>query len=186
MRMSDGSSVTDHLNVFNTIIIQLYYMDIKIIEHEKCIILLCYFPDSSDSLVVAIGSNTTTLALEDVVSYLLIEEIRRKNMKGLTKEALVVRGQLIERDKGNFFGRYSNLKGITKYHVHSTRRCWKYSKFWNYKRDCKSKAMEFSTTSNEKQSVERNMTPDKGGDVYLALTSTQPDKDVWLINSGES
>jgi len=32
LRMSEGSSVTDHLNVFNTIIIQLSYVDIKITE----------------------------------------------------------------------------------------------------------------------------------------------------------
>jgi hypothetical protein len=30
------------------------------------------------------------------------------------------------------------------------------------------------------------MTPDKGGDVYLASTNTQLDQDVWLIDSGES
>jgi hypothetical protein len=28
------------------------------------------------------------------------------------------------------------------------------------------------------------MTPNKGGDVYLPLTSTQSDQDVWLIESG--
>jgi hypothetical protein len=68
-------------------------MDIKIIDEEKCIILLCSFPDSWDILVVAIGSNTTTLKLEDVVASLLSEEMRRKNMEGLTKDALVVRGR---------------------------------------------------------------------------------------------
>jgi hypothetical protein len=41
---------------------------------------------------MAIGSNSTTLALEDVVASLLSEEMRRKNMEGLTKDALVVRG----------------------------------------------------------------------------------------------
>jgi hypothetical protein len=46
--------------------------------------------------------------------------------------------------------------------------------------------MEFSTRSDEKQSTERKMTPDKGGDVYLVSTSTQSDQDVWLIESGES
>jgi hypothetical protein len=73
MRMSEGSSVIELLNSFNTIISQLYSMDIKIIEEEKCIILLCSFPDSWDSLVMAIGINTTTLALENVVSSLLSE-----------------------------------------------------------------------------------------------------------------
>jgi hypothetical protein len=46
--------------------------------------------------------------------------------------------------------------------------------------------MEVSTGSDEKQSTERKMTPDKGGDVYLASTSTQSDQGVWLIDSGAS
>jgi hypothetical protein len=66
-------------------------VDIKITDEEMCINLLCSLPHSWDSLVVAIGSNTTTLDLEDVVSSLLSEEMRRKNMEGSTKYALVVR-----------------------------------------------------------------------------------------------
>jgi hypothetical protein len=64
----------------------------KIIEAEKCVILLCSLLDLWDSLVVEIGRNSTTLALEDVVTSLLLEEMRRKNMKGLTKDPIVVRG----------------------------------------------------------------------------------------------
>jgi len=65
--------------VLNIIISQLYFVDIKIIEEKKCIILLCSFLDYWDKLVVAIGSNATTLALEDMVAYLLSEEMKRKN-----------------------------------------------------------------------------------------------------------
>jgi hypothetical protein len=32
--------------------------------------------------------------------------------------------------------------------------------------------------------LKRKTSPDKGGDVYLASTSTQSDHDVWLIESG--
>jgi hypothetical protein len=46
-------------------------MDIKINEEEKCISILCSFPNSLDSLVMDIGSNTTTLYLEDMVASLL-------------------------------------------------------------------------------------------------------------------
>jgi hypothetical protein len=47
LRMSDGmSSVTKHLNASNTILIYLSFVDIKITEEEKCISLLCSFPDS--------------------------------------------------------------------------------------------------------------------------------------------
>jgi hypothetical protein len=138
--MSDGSSVTEHLNVFNTMLIQLSSMDIKIIDEEKCSSLLCSFPDSWDRLVMAIGSNTTTLVLEDMVASLLSEEMKRNNMEGSTEDALVVRGQPVDRDKGIFSDRKFNSKGRYKSPVQSTRRCWKCGKDEHYKKDCKSKA----------------------------------------------
>jgi len=95
-------------------------VDINIIDEEKCINLLCSLPDSWDSLVVAIGSNKNTLALEDVVSSLLSKEMRRKNMELLTKDSLVVRDQLIDRDKGKFSRRNFNSKGRSKSPVQST------------------------------------------------------------------
>jgi hypothetical protein len=84
----------------------------------------------------------------------------------------VVRGRPVERYKGKFSGRKSKSKGRYKSLVQSTRRCWKCGKSRHYKKDCKSRVIEFSMGSNEKQSTERNMTSDKGGDVYLASTNT--------------
>jgi hypothetical protein len=43
LRVTDAISVTEHLNAFDTIIIQLSYVDIKITKEEKCISLLCFF-----------------------------------------------------------------------------------------------------------------------------------------------
>jgi hypothetical protein len=60
---------------------------------------------------MAIGSNSTTLALEYVVASLLSKEMRWNNMERLTKDALMVRGRPIDRDKGKFSSRYSKLKG---------------------------------------------------------------------------
>ena len=67
-------------------------MDIKITEEERCIILLCSFPNSWDNLVKAIGSNNTTLNIADVVASLLSEYMRRNTMEGSTPEELLVRG----------------------------------------------------------------------------------------------
>jgi hypothetical protein len=80
----------------------------------------CSLPDSWDNLVVAIGSNTTTLALEDVVASMLWEEMRRKNTEGSNKDALVVRDRPIDRDKGRFSGRMFKSKGRSKSSVQST------------------------------------------------------------------
>jgi hypothetical protein len=68
LRMNNGDSIIEHLNSFNTIISQFLSIYIKIIEEEKCISFLCSLSDSWDNLVVAIGSNNTTLKIDDVVA----------------------------------------------------------------------------------------------------------------------
>lgn len=70
------------MDAFNNMIGQLLSMNIKTIEEEKCISLLCSLLDSWDNLVVAIGINNTRLKIDDVVSSLLLEEMRQKNMEG--------------------------------------------------------------------------------------------------------
>ena len=81
LRMKDGDSVTEHLNAFNTVVSQLSSVGIKISDEDKCISLLCSLPNSCDSLVIAIGSNTTTLNFDDIVPALLSEEMRQRNME---------------------------------------------------------------------------------------------------------
>jgi hypothetical protein len=77
--MEDGDSVTNHLNVFNTLVSQLVFFNITLAKEDKCITFLCYLSDSLDNLVVAIGSTTqSALKCEDVVASLLSKDMRRK------------------------------------------------------------------------------------------------------------
>lgn len=73
LRTNDGDSVTEHLIAFNTAINQLLFVDIKVTEEKKCISLLCCSLESWDNLVTDIGSNNTTLKIDDVVATLLLE-----------------------------------------------------------------------------------------------------------------
>jgi hypothetical protein len=82
MRMRDGDSVAENLNSFNTVVSQLVFVDTNISDEDKCISLLCSLLDSWDSMVVSLGSNTTALKFDEVVSSLLSEEMRWKNMEG--------------------------------------------------------------------------------------------------------
>ena len=90
LRMKDGDLVAEHLNAFNTLVIQLSSVDIKISNEDKCISFLCSLPDLWDILVIAIGSNTTTLNFDGIVSALLSEEKRWRNMEGQNGDALSI------------------------------------------------------------------------------------------------
>jgi hypothetical protein len=46
LSMRYGDSVEDHLNAFYTVVSQLVSHDIKILDEDKCINLLCSLPDS--------------------------------------------------------------------------------------------------------------------------------------------
>ena len=72
--MKDGDLVTEHPNALNIVVSHFLSIDIKILDEDKCINFLCSLLDSWDSLVVAIGSNTTTLNFDEIVSTLLSEE----------------------------------------------------------------------------------------------------------------
>ena len=115
LRMKDGDSVTEHLNAFNTVVSQLLSVDIKISDEDKCISLLCSLPDSWDSLVIAIGSNATALQFDEIVSALLTEEMRRKNMDNQNGDALSVRGRSQKRNKNKSSSGRSKSRGRSKY-----------------------------------------------------------------------
>ena len=85
--------MTENLNAFSTVVSQLSSVDIKISDEDKCISFLCSLPDSWDSLVIAIGSNATTLQFDEIVSALLTEEMRWKNMDNHNGNTLSVQGR---------------------------------------------------------------------------------------------
>jgi hypothetical protein len=187
LRMEDGDSVTKHLNAFNTLVSQLVSVNITIAEEDKCITLLCSFPDSWDNLVVAIGSTTqSTLKYEDAVSSLLSEEMRQKSMDVHSTNALFVRVRTQDRNPGKPLGGRPKSTCRFKSPGKSLRKCWKCGKTWHYKKDCKSKKVEKPKGFDSTSSVEAKTSTEEEGDVYLASTSTHADHDVWLIDSGAS
>eukprot|EP00253_Pinus_taeda_P002681 PITA_02681 len=166
LRMKDGDLVTENLNVFNTVLSQLSSVDIKISNEDKCISLLCSLPNSWDSLVITLGSNATALQFDEIVSALLTEEMRWKNMESQNGDALSVRGRSQNRNKNKSSSGRSKSRGRSQ----SPRKivkvvCWKCRKEGHFKRDCKSKAPHKGKGFDNAPSAEVKTTSDEGGDV---------------------
>jgi tRNA uridine 5-carbamoylmethylation protein Kti12 len=57
--MKEGTKITDHLNTFNTLLVQLTSMGVKLKSKYKMITLLCSLPESWDHFVTSISFSST-------------------------------------------------------------------------------------------------------------------------------
>ena len=138
-------------------------------------------------MVIAIGSNAIDLHFDEIVSSLLMDEMRWKSMESHNGYALSVRGQSQNRNKNKSSNGRSKSIGRSK----SPRKpvkvvCWKCRKEGNYKSDCKSKAPDKGKGSDDAPFAEVKTISDEGGDVYLVSSSPHVDHKAWLIDSGAS
>jgi hypothetical protein len=105
LRMKEGTKFVDHLNTFNTLIVQLTSMQVKFEYEDKAITLLCSFPESWDNLVTSISfSLADVLDYDSVVGALLDEQMRRKYSKETsTSEAMLIRGRTTDKNERSYF-----------------------------------------------------------------------------------
>ena len=78
LRIKEGTTVLEHLNVFNMVTSVLLAGDVKIDEENKTLILLNSLPQSYGHTVTTILYGKETLILKEVMSTLLSNEIRKK------------------------------------------------------------------------------------------------------------
>ena len=103
LHMKEGTAVLEHLNFFNKVISELLAVDVKIDEQDKALILLHSLLESYDHIITTMLYGKKTFILEEVMSTLLSNEIRRRpNQEEQTGSSLVVTGK-----KGRGEGRKS-------------------------------------------------------------------------------
>jgi hypothetical protein len=145
--MKEGTKIVDHLNTFNTLIVQLASMEVKLEDEDKAVTLLCLLPKSWDNLVTSISfSSTYVLDYDFVVGALLAEEMRRRSSQETsTSEAMVVRGRSKEKEKNS--ERSSRTKSTGR---KGREKCWYCGKTGHLKKDCwKRKESEENSTKRK-------------------------------------
>ena len=133
LRIKEGTKIADHLNTFNTLLVQLTSIGVKFESEDKEITLLCSFPASWDHFVTSISfSSIESIEFDVILGALLFEETRKKsNLETSTSEVMVVKG--IPKERGHVqrdFSR-SKLKGKK-----SKLKCWFCGRSGHLKKDC--------------------------------------------------
>jgi hypothetical protein len=78
MKMSEGGSVVDHLNDFNTVTNQLCFVKVNFDDEVRALLILCSLPKRWNDLVMVVSnsvSGSNTLKFDDVVGVILSEEM---------------------------------------------------------------------------------------------------------------
>jgi hypothetical protein len=118
MNMSEGGSVADHLNEFNTVTNQLSSIKVDFDDEVKDLLILCSFLERWNGLVMVVSnyvSSSNTLKFDDVVGVILSEEMRQKSTGETSGNVLNMENRGRQKDRGKGSGNRGNSrKGRSK------------------------------------------------------------------------
>jgi hypothetical protein len=140
MKMSEGGSVADHLNDFNTVTNQLSSVKVDFDDEVMALLILCSLLEIWNDLVMVVSnsvSGSNTLNFDDVVGVILSEEMRRKRTGETSGNALNMENRVRQKDRGKGFGNRGNSrKGRSKSRLGKIE-FWNCGKKGHLKKDCR-------------------------------------------------
>jgi hypothetical protein len=140
MKMSEGGSVTDHLNEFNMVTNQLSYVKVEFDDEVKALLILCSLPESWNDLVMVVSksvSGSNTLKFDDVVGVILSEEMQQKITSDTSGNALNMENRGRQKDRGQDSGNHGNSrKGRSKSRLGKIE-CWNCGTKGHLKKHCR-------------------------------------------------
>jgi hypothetical protein len=115
MKMSEGGSIADYLNEFNTVTNQLSSVKVDFDDEVRALLILCSLPERWNDLVMAVSnsvSGSNTLKFDDVVGVILSEEMRWKNTSETSGSALNMENRERQKDRGKGSGNCGNSRTL--------------------------------------------------------------------------
>ncbi|KAH9670384.1 hypothetical protein KPL70_016970 [Citrus sinensis] len=178
LQMGEGSSITDHIDTFNKIILDLEDINVKIDDEDKAMILLCSLPSSYENLVDTLMYGRQTLAMGDVKEALSSKATIKKETRD--GERLTARGRTENREtsKNKKKRSKSRPKNLKCFHCHKEGHFKKdCPEFKNKKNNAKEKSGDAAVASEFEES--------DGYDLARVLIATDAQtKGNWVLDSG--
>lgn len=128
--MEEGSSISDHINAFNKILLDFKNINVKIDDEDKVMILLCSLPSSYEHLIDTLMYGRQSLSMANVKETLSSKQATKKELK--EAEGLVARGRTEKRNGFKGKKRRSNSRP-------KNLKCFQCYKEGHFKKDCPEK-----------------------------------------------
>ena len=173
--MKEGTHVSDHLDEFNRVILDLKNIDCKVDDEDQALIMLCSLPNSFEHFVdtMLYGSGGDTTSIDDVKDALSSKELKKKVSKNWgdnQAEGLIARGRFTKKGSSSNRGRFrSKSKSITV-------KCFYCKKEGHMKSEC----------NLLKAKKEKEKTPNTNGTFTVAEDNSEVNDIVLLVSSESS
>ena len=109
LKMNEGGNIQDHVNNFNSVKSQLDLVKIYFDDEIKALFLLCSLPESWNTFVMVVRniSSNSKIVLDEVISTILSEDIRRKSSGeySTSSSTLTTETRGISRERGRGISR---------------------------------------------------------------------------------
>jgi hypothetical protein len=185
MKMSEGGSIADHLNEFNTVTNQLSSVKVDFDNEVRDLLILCSLLERWNGLVMAISnfvSGSNTLKFDDVVVLSLARKCDGKITGETSGNALNMENRGRQKDRGKGSGNHENSRKGRSKSILGKIECWNCGKKGHLKKDCR--APKKQRDGQQEKNQEENVTGDVLQDALIL--SVDNIFESWVVYSGAS
>src|SRR3954462_4396207 len=188
LRMVEGTSIKQHLDEFNSIIMDLGNIDITVESKDQALIVLCSLPPSYEIFVHTLLYGKDNISLDDVSNALKSKELKKSfpdSKNGTEEDSLMTRGRSHQKEHSN--RKKSRARSKSKSRMKKAT-CYECQGRGHSRRDCpKLKRNQKETSANVvdmSSSAEVNSSGGDSSDGEVLSVSVRHGRDSWILDSG--